>query len=193
MALEILAQCNVSGKHVVDPTMLLSPVEWSEFASSRQIKEKYILVYVMDGKYDKLLEHAEKIKAVTGLCIYVICFRPIKDKRIDKCLFKCRPDDFVALMRDAEFVITNSFHGTVFSTIFGKRLLVVGKSKYNSRICSFLSKTLQSHRYFDNKACLSSYDIRRVISFDDNKATNQVIQEWINESAEFLAKAIMGN
>ena len=137
--IEILSKMGLYATHVVDPVFLLDESEWLSFANDNiKINGKYILVYVMDGLYDTLLINAELIKIKLGCKIVVVSFYKIIDKRIDIMLYNITPDSFVNLVHNSEFVITNSFHGTAFSILMGKRALIIGKNKYNSRIKSLL-------------------------------------------------------
>ena len=188
-ALNILSDMNINNaKHVVDPSFLLSKEEWVSASkkSTLKINSDYILVYVMDGIYENLLNNALIISKELNLPIYVVCFKKIKDSRIDKCFTKLNPFDFVKLISNAAFVVTNSFHGTAFSVIMRKRFVVVGKQKYNSRMLSLLKK-------LDLRDNFINYDEIISKSFMNNKLNNEVLKideeklnNWINESKQVL-------
>lgn len=113
---------------VVDPTLLLDSKAWAEITEYKEPKEKYVLCYYMPG--DKLVCDAIKhiaddianknnLKVISlGLKEYYK-FAPGMDCRVD-----AGPADFVNLFLGAEYVVTNSFHGTAFSTNFGKKVYV---------------------------------------------------------------------
>ncbi len=115
-------------KQVVDPTLLLNKDEWSKITAYSDNKEKYVLCYYMPG--DNVVTNAIKaislkIAKKTGLKIVNVGlkeyykFVPGMDCRVD-----AGPMDFVNLFIGAEYIVTNSFHGTAFATNFGKKLYV---------------------------------------------------------------------
>ena len=54
--------------------------------------------------------------------------------------------DFISLIRNAEFVVTSSFHGTAFSLIFEKQFYAIGMGKRSGRVESLLSQLNVSER-----------------------------------------------
>lgn len=138
---------SVSGKNaikVVDPTLLLTKEEWQTIAKYDKIpKDKYILLYVLkDSEYIKQI--AFKLRKNTGLKIVRICKGAFKqDKASDKIIdiIDAAPDDFLGLIEKAEIVLTNSFHGTVFSLLFERDFYTILKRNVenNSRQISLLN------------------------------------------------------
>ena len=106
----------------IDPTLLLTQTEWNVIASNGKAKEKYILVYNVP-KPDQLFELAEQLSIDTGLRIKYITNNQ-RPKRHAKDLVYPSVEEFIRLFSDASYVITNSFHGTVFSIIFHCPMLV---------------------------------------------------------------------
>lgn len=104
---------------VLDPTLLLDRNDWDKIAKSQNIKGKYIFVYQLStSKY--LLSIVNILKKKTGLPAIFIPF-PIGGFVKSKSLINKGPADLIGLIRDAEYVVTDSFHGTVFSIIYGKK------------------------------------------------------------------------
>jgi hypothetical protein len=58
----------------------------------------------------------------------------------DKCINNAGPKEFISLIDDAEYVVTNSFHGTVFSLILDTPLSCKLHSKTGSRVSSLLER-----------------------------------------------------
>lgn len=137
---------------VLDPTLILNNEEWLEVAKFDMCpKEKYVLVYIVTIKpCNYVLEVARKVAKERGLKIVRIC-RDAYGERSGKDVQEITtagPSDFVGLFANAEFVVTNSFHGTVFSINFSKPFYSVIKSKHstNSRLTSILSKLKLENR-----------------------------------------------
>ena len=71
-------------------------------------------------------------------------YMPIEENYGDEAPYNVGPNEFVKYIRNAEYVVTDSFHATVFSHIFHKKFLtfyrsVSGKNAKNSRIDSLFS------------------------------------------------------
>lgn len=127
--------------HVLDPTLLLSKEEWLEALDIKPTKprEKYILVYsvprtklirkAIDYYADKL---NMKIVAIDQMLF------PLS-KKIDIHIKDAGPKEFIELFLNANFVITDSFHGTCFAVNFGKPFVSVSAGKRANRIVSLLS------------------------------------------------------
>jgi polysaccharide pyruvyl transferase WcaK-like protein len=186
----ILNKIGINSVHVVDPVFLRTQQQWKEFGTKYPKKEKYTLVYVMDGIYNELLEYAYKIKKETGNSIYVVSFTKIKDNRIDKSFHLADPKDFVGLIDNSDIVVTNSFHGTAFSVLFQKRFITIGKEKYNSRILSLLTKLkLENHFVPTGDNC----DIQKIMTIIERQHISheeEILQNWISTSKSFIQSEI---
>lgn len=173
---------------VADPTLLLNQKEWRAIAKYDKVpKERYILLYVLkDSEYIK--EQAKKIAKDKGIKVVRICKGAFKqDRKSDHIIniTDAAPDDFLGLFDKAEMVLTNSFHGTVFSILFQKEFYTIIKRKAdnNSRQISLLN-TLGIDR----------------IKYEDEQFTVNLLLDWrkIAEEIEkiqdysvsFLLKAI---
>lgn len=128
---------------VADPTLLLTTEEWLGVARYEKVPaEKYILLYVLkDSAYIK--QTALEIGREKGLKVVRICKDAYKqDKKSDGIIdiLDAGPDDFLGLIDKAEIVLTNSFHGTVFSIVFKKDFYTIlnAKSDNNTRQISLL-------------------------------------------------------
>lgn len=141
---------------VCDPTMMFSAYEWNELLPTiRRVEENYILCYFLGDnpwqrKWAKELAEKEgcKIVQLPNLDNYVKTDAGFADYP----LYDVDPLDFVALIRDAEYVLTDSFHCTVFSNLFGKRFFTFrryaddGTASTNSRIYSLLASLGETDR-----------------------------------------------
>lgn len=107
-------------KHI-DPTLLFSSDEWRKIAIAPKFKRKFILVYMVP-KQKSVISYANRLSKETGLPILMLSknFEPINAKHVGDS----SPEEFVGWFEHAEYVVTNSFHGTAFSLIFHKKLSV---------------------------------------------------------------------
>lgn len=136
---------------VVDPVLLLTQSAWNCFAAAQERKGKYIVCYLLGDS----MAHRKAAEKLAGkLQLPILTFPHISGNVVRKCDlffgdirdFSSGPREFVGLIRDAEFVITNSFHACVFSMIFQTPFAVFERHKagerenMNSRIYDFLEE-----------------------------------------------------
>lgn len=131
-------------EHVLDPTMLLTKEEWDEICSPRLIDEDYMFCYFL-GNNDNLRNAASEFSRKKELKIVTLPYlngeyRKVDDGFGDLCLYDISPNDFLSLIKYASFVMTDSFHATVFSHIYEREFAVSGGGK-NERVCRMLSLT----------------------------------------------------
>jgi polysaccharide pyruvyl transferase WcaK-like protein len=149
ISLPLLAELGrKDGVAVCDPVFLLDKEEWNETLQGEKgltsVPEKYVLVYLTD-KGPQIEKIAQQIKLQTG---WKICsVGSIKANCADKSYTNAGPLDFVRLIRDAQFVISNSFHATAFSLIMGTKFCVVNRADaINERMKSILEDYGLSNR-----------------------------------------------
>lgn len=113
---------NVDSTHVLDPTMLLHREDYLALLPSREstYKRKTLMCYILDMN-DEKMSLMERIASEKELCL---------DKRFCQKIgpldSKPAVEDWLAAFRDADFVVTDSFHACVFSILFRKPFVVVG-------------------------------------------------------------------
>ena len=191
---------NLIGKEatmVCDPTMLLTKEEWEKIQDEKPIVEgKYILCYFL-GKNIYHRKFAEKIKEKTGYKIVSLnhCDEYVKysDKFADIIPYDIGPKEFLNLIKNAEYICTDSFHGTVFSIINNKKFFTFerynnknGKISTNSRIYSLLEKMKLQDRILNGKENIEDI-INRKINY---KEVNEKLNEFRTESEKFLKEAL---
>lgn len=131
---------------VLDPTLLLNKDEWNSIAvPQRLVKKKYILCYYLNYSFNAFPyvdELANHLQNQTGYEIVRVA-RPPHKLSYSHTTYKvgASPEEFLALVRDAEVVLTTSFHGTAFAVNFGKPLLsiVENREASDSRQVSLLN------------------------------------------------------
>lgn len=128
---------NISGKIadvVLDPTLLLDSDQWNEIAYPKRLfKKKYVLCYLLNYTFnafpyvDELVRYFQK---QTGYEIVRVA-RPPQQLKLRHTHYRvgASPEEFLALVRDAEMVLTTSFHGTAFAINYGKPVFTVVKDK----------------------------------------------------------------
>ena len=165
----------ISGKNaeiVLDPTLLLTRKEWDNLDKrNRMIEEKYIFCYFM-AKGQKKRKFAEKLKEKTGYKIVVLKhldeFIPEDENFGDYAPYDIGPIEFINLIKYAEYVCTDSFHGTVFSIINHKDFFTFSRyekevqESTNTRLVSLL-KLLGLENRMNNDEIMNA----TIINYDD--------------------------
>lgn len=109
---------------IADPTLLLSHEEWLQSFSIPQMDEKFIFNYAFFHNRPEANAAIQKISEEMGMPVYVLDNKSWAAYRLDKYGIKrykmTGPIAFLTLMENAEWVLTQSFHGTLFSAMFHK-------------------------------------------------------------------------
>lgn len=134
----------VEATHVLDPTLLLSADRYMALCEDIPARKPFVFAYLLEAT-------PEQIKAVKAFALRkgLPCIIKSAD---DTLTMEDRVELWLSCFRDAAFVITNSFHGTVFSVIFNKDFYVwshVGRG--NSRFQSLLSDFGLENRLIQNE------------------------------------------
>ena len=128
---------------VLDPTLLLTPEQWYEFARPVNIKFPYIFCYLF-GDYSYIAVIKDRVKKHFGLNVVCLPYNLRELKADDYKLYDITPNQFVWLIENATFVVTDSFHASVFSIKMGtpfvalKRTSDNDKKNMNSRLYTLL-------------------------------------------------------
>ena len=112
----------IAGKDVpvvLDPTLLLDREQWGAMAqpSANRAPGSYILCYCIN-KPGALAPYIDALAERTGLPVVQLCGIRQKVHPKAECVLDAGPAEFLGLFKNAAFVCTNSFHGTVFSVQF---------------------------------------------------------------------------
>ncbi len=180
---------------VCDPVFLLSKNQWDALSdTSRCPKQKYIFTYFL-GEGKKCREFAEKLSAAAGLPVAGIVHNDsyiASDECIDYPIDSCSPNEFLGLISNAEYICTDSFHATAFSTIFNRNFFAFNrftsqKHGTNSRLESFLSMTGLENRLIINPGKANDMILNDI----DYETANSKILSFINQSCDFIEKEIL--
>lgn len=178
---------------VCDPVILLDAEQWlKEIPNKRLYDEPYIFAYFL-GKSAEYRDAVTKFAKQKDLKIvtepHMDSYNKADENFGDYTPFDIGPAEFVNLIRNAEYVFTDSFHGSVFSMLYQKQFLVFNRysdnssSSKNSRIDSFCKNYgLSDRRYNGNIA-----DVENKINYEDVLGK---VDEHRQKSKAFLDKAL---
>lgn len=120
----------------VDPVLLLDTEKWKNVMSSRFNGKKHMLLYML-RPMPELLEFAKNVAHKKNLDLLYIGDYFIDDNDVESC-HDAGVEDFLSAIYSAEYIITNSFHATVFSILFKKMFCSYAVSRTGTRVQDFL-------------------------------------------------------
>ena len=176
-----------SVEQVLDPTMMLNKEEWKKYAKPRLIKDHYLFVYFPYNIADETIcyKAVRQLASKNNLKVISSSFNFYGDPHADKTIRFADPGDFLSLMIYADFVITNSFHGTAFSINLHKEFFVFMPSKFSTRITSVLEMCNLEKRLL--KSGFKDSDFENNIDWVE---VEQVLDKERIKSMSFLKRAL---
>lgn len=183
-------------KHLVDPTILLPKDTWVRLSNTSKMKmdRPYIFCYFL-GTLSLGRDVAKEIKTLTNIDIVNLphfkTYVEYDDGLGDIDLYNVSPEDFLQLIREASYVITDSFHCMVFSIVFQKNFIAINRheetegANTNSRIDSLLETFCLTRRKIKTVS-----DCKIMLSESiDYRETIKVLEEKKKEAKAFFDKA----
>lgn len=179
---------------VVDPTLLLNKTDWDTITSDRIIQEDYLFYFGLTYSED-LFNLSKKIQQTKNLKLVYLCkdendYFKLKNKEIS-VLVNVGIEDFLSLIKYSSFVITDSFHGSVFSIIFNKLFLVYidEKRRNGSRIVNLLDLFDMNNRLVSN---LNNIDLQSIMSRIEinQECDSDKFNIHLQQSKEFLFRVL---
>lgn len=181
--LKYLKRLGVSSVRVCDPVFLLSRKQWEEVCVAPKIEQHYILFYnLLNAKESAAF--ARKLSAETGLPVYEITKKTAIFSRDAHMISNASVGEFLGLVRGADYVVSNSFHGVAFSIIFEKQFYAVGMGEKANRVVSLLESVGLRDRYLET----SRQDFR--VSLIDFETPRQMLKSMVEKSSEYLNEAL---
>lgn len=167
-----------------DPTLLLTPAEWSSLAGETPlINGDYILIYTPWYEYYKNLygiaARLAEEKGMQVICTLPDGYRYWNQNPYFKFFTVVGPTEFLNLIKHACYVLCGSFHAVVFSMMFGKPFYAY-KGMDDSRI-SHLLKLTENERYAESPDNMSSLGLTNV---------SDKLKPFIESSRKFLIDSL---
>jgi len=180
---------------VADPTLLLTSSEWLQSFSLPSIRRSsYVLCYFLESD-SYMRERAIEIAKTNGLDLVIIPVNPVDvegNNNIFNMEYDVGPKEFLSLIKNASFVCTDSFHGTVFSIVFRRpfftfrRYANLSEAALHSRISNILIKLGLEKREVGHENRLS-FSLTEM----DYEYAEKYITDWQDLSKTYLYKALM--
>ena len=167
----------------VDPVFLLTAEEWEKLAKKPKLKN-YILIYKLNTS-NLIFDFARKLSKLTGRKIVALNFDVVDQMKTPdiKGVYSASVEEFLGYIKYADYVVTNSFHGTAFSIIFHKEFYVEALQKDfkpNDRVESLLCLT-----GLDECKVKTLEDCKVNVNRDFNFADDQIRKQYIKTNQYF--------
>lgn len=129
----VQAHTQVPVQKVIDPTLLLTGDEYERIISKEKIDGKYLLIY--SRRYNPRMEkYAENIAKKNGWKIVDISLRAVNAEKGHIMAYDAGVEEFLSLVKNAEYVVTNSFHGLIFSVQFKRNFMIFSREQCDTKI-----------------------------------------------------------
>ena len=128
---------DVPVQRVIDPTLLLTTDEYEPITENPKGQEKYLLLYARRHSL-KMEAYAERVAKENGWRIVDISLRAINAERGHRMAYEAGVEEFLGLVKNAEYVVTNSFHGMIFSVQFRRPFVIFSREQCDNKIAELL-------------------------------------------------------
>lgn len=175
--------------NTLDPTLAVNPNIWQNMADDSVKKlGEYILIYEF-GKKSNIEQYAKRLSEKTGLPILRIGYWYHKKYKGEYNFILPTVQEFLGLIKNAEYVITNSFHACVFSTIFKRNFFAVYPEQFGIRLKDYLDMIDMQHCHLKNVSDIDNrivdfeidYEKVELILNDMRKNTQKYIKELVQK------------
>lgn len=181
---------------VLDPTLLLHKEQWDLVCAERLCIEPYVFCYFLGVDMTER-RIAKKFAEERGLKLVSIPFLSDSFEKADKGFgdiqfTSASPEEFISLIKYANFVFTDSFHASVFSQIYERQFFTfqrIGAIGMSSRIYSLLELFGNEARFCDTEEKQTIGYINRCATINYNKKNDKIIAMQAN-SIRFLKDSL---
>jgi len=173
---------------VLDPIFLINQHEWKDVSIDIDISTPYILCYEVasDANFTKVLKILRKKLQYKLVCINT---KPYNKHNADILLTDVSPQQFVGLIKNANFVLTSSFHATAFSVMFEKQFYTVSSKHRASRHRNLLIQLdLQSRIITDLEKFQKEKNIEKI----NYTIINDKLKKLKQKSINYLTQSLEG-
>lgn len=179
---------------VLDPTLLLNDSDWDIVAKPYDIKNDYIFCYFLGGRSDIrqiAKAFAKKMRLKIATFSHLGCTNISDVKFGNYKIYDAAPDEFLSIIKNAKYVLTDSFHATVFSYIFKTKFFVfsrAGQENTDSRITSLLEVFDETERFCTG----NKFNVGYLLSLKDKAVTDESVKfaQMKKKSEQFLIDSI---
>lgn len=182
-----LHEKGVNNTCTLDPTFLLSANDYNTLVQDKaQETDPYILVYELQ-KNEEMEKLAFRIANEKNLKVRMLVGYISYSRKKSYEIRDAGPTEFLSLIKNADYILTNSFHGTAFSLIYKKDFNVVLPRTRTSRVIDLLNEIGLMNRIVAANECESNFE------HIDYEAIEDSIRRIEISSKSFLREALGGD
>lgn len=170
----------------LDPTLLLKRSRWESLVDDNLTQKPYILLYNLDY-LPRMVRFAKKVSRATGLQV-VNPIRTVRDYKDGFVSPIWGPSEFLNGIYNANYVITNAYHGILMSIIFQKNLIVFGKKEKEKSTENRINDILNIVGLFDRKEPTSLEVLEDKIDYND---VFKKLTPYVDSSIEYLKRNLL--
>ena len=176
---------NLQAYEILDPTLQMNGDFWKELCDpDRILDQKYVLLIQLNRNHD-FDRIAEKFANKQHLKLVRLCLRVDQIFLYGKKIMVPKVENYIALIRDAEYVLTDSFHAISFSVNLNKQFYCYLPEKYAERLNSILEMLDLENRVIGEDWTMEAESI-------DYTRINKIIDNKRNEAKEIMER-VLGN
>ncbi len=165
---------------VCDPVFLLGQKDWEKYLKPVKIPKHYLLLFNLFRTNETKSLAKQKAKQLNLPIVEITgAVNPYKFQ----CLQTLDAFEFIFLIKNADFVVTSSFHGTAFSVIFEKQFFATGMRNNSDRVASLLKIIGIEERLISDTTQLNDKLI-------DYAKVNPLLVDYIKKSKSFLTNSL---
>lgn len=168
---------------VVDPSMLLDRDSWMRLAKKpKNLPDRYIVYFIFNHN-EKVRVFADRLSTEKGVPVITLGGGLLSRLKDPRNIGAIGPDEWLYAIANAEYVITDSFHGAAFSIIFERSVVVSMASATNSRLVTLMETFHMEDRVLDD------------VTFNPDDRTDyaeveQIMQQKRNEGLAYLRQSL---
>jgi hypothetical protein len=178
----IKQRVSVPVSQVIDPTLLLSATDFDELAKEAENKPPYLLLYAR--RYNsKMEEYAIDVAKKNGWRIVEISLRATNAERGHEMRYDAGVEEFIGLVKNASYVVTNSYHGMIVAIHYKKSFVIFSREQCDTKIDEVLNR-------LDLVCCKKNCAGDAVVSQPDWTSVSSLMKTQASESRSFLENSL---
>ena len=185
-------QCGIDSTVVLDPTLLLSSQDWDAIKEIVKIDKPYLFCYFLRENHT-YRKSVEKLAADKGLKIYGVSYNITDSEWMENLsVSNIGAGEFLGLISGAAVVVTDSYHGTIFSMLYHKDFVTLERFDKNDPICQN-SRIHQLNKYFgiENNVFTVKEDTELSVNPVDYSNFENKIAQLREKSIAFLKNSLV--
>lgn len=183
-AVQLLSEMDIEAEQVLDPTLLLDAPFWEQLLKPIN-NRKYVLIYQIHNDR-RLGEYAKKVARAKGIKLIRVSPSLYQMFREGKFVWCPEVGEFLSYIKNAECMITDSFHGTAFAISFNVPFVeVLPNNNTGTRNLSILKMTGLSGRILRN-----TNDLHLANESIEYAKVNTILKDKRSESVRNLKEMI---